>query len=240
MEGIGDGRVDRVGRTDERTESDRLRGHVIPPCRDDVTPLVGGLAVILARILTPLFSQVDPLEKVILTVHRADRAILRWGGHRHDVARRRDARLAGADLDLRRVGDPGGLGIIMEVRRRQHIRPLGRIASARIIEPAIGQSVDARALSVAGDPSGPESLFQAGVEPIRRRGFVSPGSILRRQLGRGCYPLIQTRRRVMPTETLLLRVVRHRPSPPLVIGVPHSNPAFRTGYPPPTDLDWAG
>ncbi|MCY3014715.1 MAG: hypothetical protein NT171_08490 [Planctomycetota bacterium] len=44
----------------------------------------------------------------------------------------------------------------------------------------------------------------------------------------------------MPTETLPLRVVRHRPTPPLVIGVPHSNPAFRTGYPPPTDLDSAG
>ena len=33
----------------------------------------------------------------------------------------------------------------------------------------------------------------------------------------------------MPTETLPLRVVRHRPLPPFVIGVPHSNPAFRTG-----------
>ena len=229
MEGIGDGRVDRVGRTDERTESDRLRGHFIPPRRDDVTPLVGGLAVILARIPRPLCSQVDPLEKLILTVHLADRAILQGSGQRHDVARRRDARLAGADLDVRRVGDPGGLGIIVEVRRCQHIRPLGRIAGARIIEPAIGQSVDARALLVAGGPSSPEGLFQAGFEPIRLRGFVSPGSLRRRPIERGCFPLRRTRRRIMPTETLPPRVVRHRPLPPFVIGVPHSNPAFRTG-----------
>ena len=228
--GVRDSRIDNLRFTNERAESDRLRRHIIAYRRDDVTPLFrsllsAGVEFLLGQRICP--GRPDGLLVWNLLGKRTDQTLLRWADRRPDIARRRDTRLAGADLHPRGVGNSRRLGIVFGSGHGKRVGAEidGNIEVGRSIEPAFRHTIDTGTLLFGGLSVADRRVIDPEFEAIGIRGLDAFPSLRRRPVDRGVIPGRRVRSDVIPIGHRSVVLESHRPLQPLVIGDPHGGDA---------------